>query len=150
MSVQARNDNDVTPFIRAGFPVTKGAATIAGDGGRTEPLVYGTVMAQIAADLRWTPFINAAATDGTAIPQGIFVGNDISAAALVAGDVDDQPILVGMNVIVSREKIIFEGSVAFDTVITVGTNDLRTAEARLASRGIFVEDTVDISGYENS
>jgi hypothetical protein len=55
-----------------------------------------------------------------------------------------------MNVIVSREKVVFEGSVAFDTVITVGTNDLRTAEARLASRGIFAEDVVDISGYENS
>jgi len=148
-AVQVRQDNDVTPFIRYGMGTTKNDAVILQDAGRTEPLLYGTLMAKIAATGKWVPFTDETATDGSAIPQGFFVGSEVPAAALVAGDVTDVPILIGIDCIVSRSKIVMENSKTLDTVITVGTTDLRTVEDRLADRGLFIEDSVDISSFEN-
>ena len=149
MSVQVRQDNDITPFIRYGLGLTQADAVVLQDAGRTVALVFGTLMAKVVATGGWTPFIDAAATDGTAIPQGIFMGADVSAAKIVAGDVPDIPILIGGGVIVSKDKIVIENSLTLDTVITVGTTDLRTVQDRLAARGIYAEETINITNYEN-
>lgn len=150
MAVQIRTDNANVPFVLAGFAATETDAVIQQDAGRADPLVYGTVLAKVAANGKWTPFIDETAVDGTAIPQGIYVGQEITAAKLVAGDVSAAPVLVGTNVIVARPQVVVENSKTLSTVITVGTTDLRTVEDRLAGRGIYVEDTVDITSYENS
>ncbi len=150
MAVQISRNNSNVPFVQGGQARFIDDAVILQDAGRTAILVYGTVMAKISASQKWTPFIDETAVDGTAIPQGIYVGNDIPAADLVAGDISDSAILAGAGCMVARDQITIENSKTLATVITVGTTDLRTVEDQLANRGIYVEDTVDISEFENA
>lgn len=55
MSVQTRQNNDITPFIRGGFAAVKQGETFLQDAGRAIPLAYGTVVAQIPATGKWVP-----------------------------------------------------------------------------------------------
>ena len=148
MAIQGETDNTNVAFIRTGMSLVKNS-TIAQDAGRTAVLAYGTLMAKVSATQLWTPFIDETATDGTAIPQGIYLGQEITAAALVAGNVVDSLILVGGALTIDEGQLVIENSKTLATVITVGTTDLRTVRDQMANRGIFVEDTVDISSFEN-
>ncbi|MCK5127573.1 MAG: hypothetical protein KAR42_15055 [candidate division Zixibacteria bacterium] len=148
MAVQAETDNTNVAFIRTGFSLVKNS-TIAQDGSRSAVLAYGTLMAKVSATQLWTPFIDETATDGTAIPQGIYLGQEIAAATLVAGNVVDSLILVGGALTIDVNQLVIENSKVLTTVITVGTTDLRTVRDHMANRGIFVESTIDISSFEN-
>lgn len=148
-SVQSRADNNNVPFILSGESVTRPNSVILQDAGRSAVLAPLTLMAKIAASQKWTPFIDETETDGAAIPQGVYIGSEISVAALVAGDIADANILVG-QAIIDAEQLVIEAGKTLATIITVGTTDLRTVQDHLASRGIFVEGTVDISSFENS
>ena len=148
MAVQASTNNTNVAFIRTGFSLVKNS-TIAQDGSRSTVLAYGTLMAKVSATQLWTPFIDETATDGTAIPQGIYLGQAIAAADLVAGNMVDSLILVGGALTIDEGQLVIENSKTLATVITVGTTDLRTVRDQMANRGIFVEDTVDISSFEN-
>ncbi len=150
MTVQVSTNNSSVPFVRAGDSLYRDSETLLQDAGRTTPLVCGTLMAKVAASQKWVPFTDETATDGTAIPQGIYIGPDITAAAIVAGDVVDLPILVGATVIIDEDQLVIENSKTVNTVITVGTTDLRTVMDRLAARGIFLQATVDITEFENA
>lgn len=55
MSVQARQNNDTTPFIRGGLAAVKQAEVLEQDAGRSAVLAYGTVMAQIPSSRKWVP-----------------------------------------------------------------------------------------------
>ena len=151
MAVQNSSDNANIPFILSGVGLSRNDQVILQDAGRgavaLEPF---TLMAKVAATQKWVPFTNEAATNGTAIPQGIYLGDSIAGADIVAGDIADVFILVGKDVTVDVDQIVIENSKTLDTVITVGTTDLRTVRDHLANRGIFTEDTVDISGFENA
>jgi len=149
MPMQASTDNTNVAFIRMGISFTKNS-TIAQDAGRTAVLTYATLMAKVAATQLWTPFIDETATDGTAIPQGIYLGQEITAAALVAGNVVDSLILVGGALTIDVNQLVIEDSKLLTTIITDGTTDVRTVRDHMANRGIFIEDTVDISGFENA
>lgn len=150
MAVQSSLDVSNIPFILSGVGLARDDQVILTDAGRAIPLAPFTVMAKVAATGKWVPFTNEAATDGTAIPQGIYIGDEIAAADIVAGDVSDAFILVGKDVTVDVNQLVIENSKTLDTVITVGTTDLRTVRDHLANRGIFTEETVDISGFENA
>jgi len=150
MAVQNSSNNANIPFILSGVGVSRDDQVILTDAGRATPLLSRTLMAKIAATQKWVPFTNQAAIDGTAIPQGIYLGDDIAAADIVAGDIPDVFILVGKDVTVDVDQIVIENAKTLDTVITVGTTDLRTVRDHLANRGIFTEETVDISGFENA
>lgn len=150
MSVQVRSNNTNKPFILSGNSLIRNNQTILQDAGRTAVLAPLTVMSKVAASGKWVPFTDETATNGAAIPQGIYLGPEIAAADLVAGDVIAETILVG-DAIIDTEQLIFdEGSKTLSTVITVGTTDLRTSQDHLANRGIFVESTIDISAPENA
>jgi len=150
MAVQNSSNNANIPFILSGVGVSRDDQVILTDAGRATPLLSRTLMAKIAATQKWVPFTNQAAIDGTAIPQGIYLGDDIAAADIVAGDIPDVFILVGKDVTVDVDQIVIENAKTLDTVITVGTTDLRTVRDHLANRGIFTEETVDISSFENA
>ena len=151
MGVQNSSDNANIPFILSGVGLSRDDQVILQDAGRgAVALVQFTLMAKVAATQKWVPFTNEAATNGTAIPQGIYLGDDIAGADIVAGDIADVFILVGKDVTVDVDQIVIENSKTLDTVITVGTTDLRTVRDHLANRGIFTEETVDISGFENA
>ena len=150
MSVQNSSNNANIPFILSGVGLSRDDQILLTDAGRATPLLSRTLLAKVAASQKWVPFINEAAVDGSAIPQGIYLGDDITAAAIVAGDIPDLFVLVGKDVTVDVNQLVIEAAKTLDTVITVGTTDLRTVRDHLANRGIFVEETVDISGFENA
>lgn len=152
MQVQVQNNNSNIPFIRDGIRYTE-QATLAQDAGRSAVLAFGTVMAKVAATQKWVPFTSETATDGTSTPTGIFIGADVTAAALVAGDVLDAPILVGGACLVDNGQVVIENSKTLATVLTTGTTtviQIITVKDALAQVGIFVSDTVDITSFENS
>ena len=149
MAVQARLDIKVIPFILAGQAVAQADAIIQQDAGRVADLVPFTLMAKVAATGKWAPFINEAAVDGTANPRGVYLGPTIAAADLVAGDVLDTPILTGSAVLIDKDELIIENSKLLTTVIGTATIDARQVQDQLAESGIYVEDTVAISGFEN-
>lgn len=149
MSVQTSIQNKVLAFILSGIAISRPDAIILQDSGRgSVALVFGTLMAKVAASQKWVPFTSETATTGAANPQGIYIGADITGAALVAGDVIDSPILVG-NAIVDLNQIVIENSKTLDTIIGVTSVNARTVRDQLAFRGIFAEDTVNISSFEN-
>lgn len=147
--VQASSSLDNTPLIQGGLAAKKDGGTLLQDAGRSTILARNTLLAKVAASQKWVPFTDETATDGTAIPQGVYLGPDIPAADIVAGDVENIEVLEGLAVQVDQNKIVIENSKTLTTVITVGTTDLRTVEDHLAARGIFMQDTVDIASPEN-
>ena len=108
MGVQSSIQNKALAFILSGVALSRPDAIIAQDAGRgAVALVFGTLMAKIVATQKWVPFTNEAATDGSANPQGIYIGADIAGADLVAGDIVWAPILVG-NAVVDINQIVIE------------------------------------------
>lgn len=150
MAVQNRVDSTTVPLLTSGYSFVRNG-DIAQNGGRTTPLLYGTVMAYIAASGLWTPFVNAALTTGASIPRGIYLGDDIAAADLVAGNVEDVPILVGGCCTVNESEIVFDdGTLTAESVI--GAASIHAVTARMAlqqASGIFMELSVNISEFEN-
>lgn len=149
MAVQARQDNSTRPLILSDESDVRNE-TIIQNAQRTTDLLHGTVMAQIAASGLWTPFIAVAGVDGSGVPRGIYLGDDIIAADLVAGNVTDVPILVG-NARVAEELVVWDDdTLSADTVVAPATVEARTARAALAAAAnIRLELTVAISEHEN-
>lgn len=148
MAVQGRQDNDTAPFILTNKSLVK-TGTIAQDAARADDLLNHTVMAYNATNENWVPFTALADTEGESIPRGIYLGDDIDAADLVDGDIDDCSILVG-NAIVDRDQVVWDQDLqAEDSIVAPGTVEARTAEQALRDVGIFMEDTIAISEYEN-
>lgn len=146
-AVQVQTDNEVKDLIRFGHAAIKQGQTLKQDAGRSGDLVWGTLMAKVSATQKWIPFTNEASTDGTAIPQGVYLGDDIAEADIIAGDVEDLQILVGAWVILDQNLITIENTKTLATVITVGTTDKRTVEDHLGESGIFMQDTIEISSF---
>jgi len=150
MAVQVNSNITTVPFIRFSYPSTSRTnSIIAQDALRTTDLAPYTIMAKIAASQKWVPFTDETATDGSAIPQGIYIGSAIASADIVAGDVEDVEILES-GAIYDINQVVIENSKTLDTVITVGTTDLKTVRDHLACRNIHDDDTVDITEYENA
>lgn len=148
MSMQARADNKNFPFILSGNSFVRDNETILTDGARSTVLKFGTVMAQVAATGKWVPQTSLTATDGTCTARGIYVGADIAAAALVAGDVVGCPILVGGGCSLDSQQVVLENSLTLASVVGGTTINARTVRDDLVRCGIFVESTVDIGGLE--
>lgn len=73
----------------------------------------------ITANGKWNPF-NPANVDGTEIPLAIFMGEDIATADIVAGDVEDAPMLL-TGAKFDEDKLVFDdGSTTLDTVLSTG------------------------------
>ena len=151
MTVQVRTNEERKPLILdGGIGYRKGGQTITQDASRTADLVNGTVMAQKVADQEWVPFTDLTATDGSAIPRGIYLGPDIAFATLVAGDVDNAVILVGGSVKFDQDLITLENSLTLNSVLATGTIHSRRVEDALAELGLFAGEGEDISSFENS
>lgn len=89
--------------------------------------------------------LNIDGVNGSQIVRGIFVGDAISAATLVAGDVAAQSIMTGGGAVyVDKNMLIFEGGETLATILPCGD----TIKEALAKLGIKCIDTIDISAYE--
>jgi len=145
MGVQTRTDYENFPFVLSGEPLVKPAEILLQDAGRSAALVKHTLMSKVSASGKWVPFTDETATDGSEIPAGI-VKAEISAAELVAGDVDDIPIIVGSDITVDVNQLVIENS---KTLATVISSSGLTVGDELERHGIFVEATRAIDEYEN-
>ena len=108
-------------------------------------------MAQVAATGKFVPFEDETAVDGTAIVRGIYVGNDIAEAVIIAGDVVDVPIVVGGDMATyDKDKVVVENSKTLATIVDTGAVNAHTVADDLARIGLFDESTVSINGFENA
>ena len=150
MAVQDRRNQDNRSFILSGDSFKEADAVFLTDAGRgTTALVFGTLVSKVAASQKYVPFSDETATNGTAVPAGIFIGNNITGAALVAGDVIDQVVLIGGNVTIDTSQLTIENSKTLATVIVGSAIFTQTVRDFLHMRGIFPETTVAISATEN-
>lgn len=150
MTVQVRKDSINKSFILVdGGSFSKDDLVIAQDAGRAAVLTSLTLLAKVAATGKYTPFINEAAVDGTALPIAIYLGPDIAAADLVAGDVIDSVALLGGNAVIDKNRLVIEAAKTIATVIGAATIHAKTVEDVLNDRGIFLGDTEDSTSFEN-
>jgi len=89
--------------------------------------------------LTGTGVLTAATTaDGENVPAGIYWGSSVTAAALVADDVENRKILVGGDLLVlDEDKVVLENSLDLDDVITSTGQTIREA---LEKMGIYTRD----------
>lgn len=86
----------------------------------------------------------------TSIPAGIYVGDTITAAALVAGTVTKKQVLVGgFPVYVDKNQLVFEGSQALTSLITAGGVIQTVEDYLLNNLGIIAIDSVAMDAQEN-
>ena len=149
MAYQSRADLSNTPLILSDESDVENHDLIQ-DEERTTDLLFGTVMAQIAASGLWTPFISVVGVDGSGVPRGIYLGDDIVAADLVAENIVDVPILVG-NARVNESEVVWDDdTLDADTVVAPATVEARTARRALEeSVNIRLEATVRTTAHEN-
>lgn len=154
MSVQVRQNLDTRPFITYSHDATrKDKEILLTDAGRTTDLLSRTLMAKIAATGKWVPFTDETAVDGSAIPQGIYdpegVRGDIASADIVAGDVEDIPIVI-FGAFFDADRLVIENSKTLDTVIGATTIHAKTVEDALRERSLIAENQISVSNYENT
>ena len=125
MSVQNRTDNQIPVFELAGDPKRDDSATLAQDGARSEPLAKNTLLVLDPATDKWEPFTDETAVDGTELPRGILASDDVPAADLVAGDVENV-VVTRADLIFNENQLIIENSKTLATVITSATCSVRS------------------------
>lgn len=156
MSVQNRADINTSPFVLSGSPFSRNAEVLLTDGGRSAPLLQFTLLAQVAATSKWVPFTSLVTVEtGVSVPRGIYLGDDITAAAIAAGDIANLSVLVGgMGVTYDDGQLVIENSLLLTSVIKASTaaDNVIVGQVKdfLESKGLFAESTVDIAGFENA
>ena len=151
MAVQTRLNNDTTPFILGGQSLIK-KGVIAQNGARKTVLKKYTVLAQVASTGKYTPYVSGTTATGASVPSAIYLGDDIAAADLVAGDVGDLDILVGGGCLVDKNQVVYDGGTLSNSSVVIAIANAfwtMTAEKCLGLFGIFQQDTIDISEIEN-
>lgn len=87
----------------------------------------------------------------TTIPAGIYIGTEIAAATLVAGDVTKKQVCVGgFPVYIDKNQMVFENSQALTSVIKVNGLAVTVEDFLANNLGIIAVDSVAIDGYENT
>ena len=151
MAVQTRSDNSTVPLIKSGASYVK-SGTI-GQNQRATDLLHGTVLGRVAATGVYGPYNSLTDITGLSTPQAIYLGDDILAADIVAGDIEDVPILIGGCCTVDENLVIFDDdTLSPDSVVSAAAANpyiVMTARECLSMFGIFLEDTENISDYEN-
>lgn len=151
MAVQTRLNNDTTPFILGGQSLVK-KGIIAQNVGRTTVLKKYTVMAQLVSGGKYTPFVALNATTGASVPTAIYMGDDIAAADLVAGDIENVDLLVGGGCLVDKNQVVYDDGTLNNASVVIAIASAfwtMTAEKCLGLFGIYQQDTIDISEIEN-
>ena len=153
MAVQARLDNTTEPLILSENSLVKNGTLMDLNAQRLGPILRGTILAKVVGgDELWTPWVAVNGVDGSAVPRGIYLGDDISLAELsdAEGMIEDVPILVG-NATVNESLIVCDqGILNFESIIGAAT--IWAVSGRLALKSaanIYLEETVAISNHEN-
>lgn len=156
MGVQNRNDVDNSPFILGGDPFSRNNEVLLQDAGRATPLVTFTLLSQISATGKWAAFDSLVTVEtGISVPRGIYLGDDITAADIVAGDIAQLSVLVGgRGVTYDDARLVIENALTLASVIKASTavDNVIVHQVKdfLESKGLFAESTVDIASFENT
>lgn len=150
MPVQNRGDIDTTPFILFTRPAYReDDAVILQDAGRVADLLQYTLMGKAAATGKWEPFTDETDVTGLVEVFGVYMGEDIATADLVAGDVADSPIITsGINF--DAAKLVIENAKTLDTVIGAATIAAHTVRDALREVEMIAIDTQTASAAENA
>ena len=112
--------------------------------GSTDFIVGDKFAITVTADSDYVP-LEVDAVNGGQKVSGIYLGDEVTAAKIVAGDVPDSAMLVGSNCTVTSSMVIFDdGVTTLDTVLPSG----KTVRDELSVIGIFAESTTDIDSFE--
>jgi len=130
-----------------------GAATVFISNGFTFTITDGSTdfasgdvfTVTVTASGKWGAF-DVDAVNGLQIPRGIYLGYELTAAEIVAGNISDNPVLVGGACTIDSGQLVIENSATLATVLSGGG----TVRDALAAVGIFAESTVDADEYENA
>jgi hypothetical protein len=159
--VQASVVNSAFPLILSGEAALLEAETILGNGSRgagTDLKQY-TIMCQVASSMKWAPWLNANLGDNTGLqyPMGIYLGDTIPAASIIAGDVTGCLILVGGALCaVDANLLVFDKgnsgggtAPALSNIITIPTGIAIIAERWMNILGIYPQGTLAGDQAEN-
>lgn len=137
--------NDLTMTVGAGAATVfiAGGMTFTITDGATDFIVGDKAAIVITADGDFKP-LTTGALDGSASVAGIYAGESIAAADIVAGDVVDRAMIVGGALTFDSSQLVIEGSLTLDTVLPSG----KTIRDELAALGMFAETTVDADSQE--
>lgn len=144
--------NSSIPFWYDGTLYCNNASeTLFKDATRTAVLAKYTVLARIAATGKLVPLADVTAVDGTAIPYGIYIGEDIPAATIAAADVTGLSVLTGGCAVIDEDQIVLENSYTLLTPIIAATPDVFTTTIgqELSKLGFFFNSPIDISGQQS-
>jgi hypothetical protein len=147
--VQQRIDSDTSEFVLSGEPKYMKDAIYAQHVARSGDIVPFTLMAIDSASLKWRTFIDETAANGTAIPQGIYVGPTIAEADIQAGDIENLLIL-RRDAQFREDWLVIENGKTLNTLITVGTTDIRTVRDRLLDLNLIPRTMDNYSRVENA
>lgn len=121
--------------------------------------VLSAVVAGGGTDISGVGFLNGLTGTGTAtagtggtgvdVPQGIYMGDDITAAALVAADVVDLPIIL-RGVMFDEDRLVLENSLDLDDVVGAGDPGSKTIRDILIDRNLVPTTTSAINRAENA
>lgn len=159
MALQSRTDQKNLVFLLQGSAKHRDSEVIKQDAARVTPLKSRTVMAQVAATKKWVPLTDVAAVaTGENTARGVYFGEDIPAANLVAGDVANCVIIVyGEGLVVDASLLVLENALTLDTVVSDdpagadnGVVNVRRIEDDLLRIGIMTVGTYDVDLLENS
>lgn len=129
-----------------------GAATVFNAGGMTFTITDGAAdfivgdkfaITTVAVN-KYVP-LDPAALDGSGEFAGIYNGEDITAAAIVAGDTEGEMITGGSAAILDDSKIVIETG-ALTTILPSG----KTLRDEMADKGLFTADTAANYRAENT
>ena len=121
--------------------------------------VLSAVAAGAGTDISGVGFLNGLTGTGTAtagtggtgvdLPQGIYMGDAITAATLVAADVVDLPILL-RGAMFDEDKLVLENSLDLDDVVGAGDPGAKTIRDILIDRNLVPTTTSTINAAENA
>jgi hypothetical protein len=147
--VQGRTDLSNAQFVRSSLPgYTETKGVYLTDGGRSIDLEPYTLLAKRASSGKYRAFVNEAATNGEAIPAGIYFGPTIAAADIVAGDVPNL-VVITAGIKFDEGLLVIENAKTLETVIGTGTIHARTVRDYLRSYMLIPVPTLQHSGGEN-
>lgn len=135
-------------LIADGLTMTAGAgaATVFNAGGMTFTITDGATdfiigdkfaITTVAVN-KYIP-LDPAGLDGSGDFAGIYIGDAVLAATIIAGDVTISIVTNGNGAIVSADKLVFENSAALTTILPSG----KTLREEMAALDISVADRYD-------
>lgn len=129
-----------------------GAATVFNAGGLTFTITDGATdfavddffTITITADGDYWP-LNDVGVVGESQVAGIYLGDELTAAKIVAGDIPNSPVLIGGKCTIDKNLVVLENSLTLSSVLPSG----KSVREELEDLGIFPESTLDIDSYQS-